>query len=237
MLIRFFVTRKDTGAGVPNARIEVEKAETVGFTDSQGKAELITFWSGNFAYSVSAPGYGYVSGTVDNRDIPVLNFGVSLLYSAKSTTPNPGPSEETVGRIGTSCSIIRNTAFDRSFFQIRHDRSGNITSLHSDLQEVKGQGERTPACFETPPPPPKTTDELGSEVSTLQKLLNSTVGKIENLTQGIGDIISKAAEEAQAWRKGILDLEARMKAWFEEQILMLLLKNLNAAAKEYRSRK
>jgi hypothetical protein len=213
MLIRFSVTRKDTGAGVPNARIEVEKAETVGFTDSQGKAEIVTYWSGNFIYSVAAPGYEKINGTVDNRDIPVLNFGVTLLYNAISQPPTPGFKEEIIGRVGTSCSIINNYSFAKSAYQVRHDRNGNLTSLHMDLPEIRDIANRKPECFEIPPPPPKTTDELGAEVSTLQKLLNSTVGRIENLTQGIGDLAGKIETEAADRLKGLLDLEARIKAW------------------------
>ncbi len=234
MLIRFSVTRKDSGAPVPGARIEVEKAETIGFTDSQGKAELITYWSGNWLYSVIAPGYEKVSGSLNNRDIPVLDFGVSLLYNAISPPSTPGPKEEIIQRIGTSCSIINNYSFARSAYQVRHDRNGNLSSLHMDLEEVRAIANRSVACFETPPPPPKTTDELGAEVSTLQKLLNSTVGKIENLAQGIEDIISKAETEAKEWRKGILDLEGRLKSWIKEMVFELLLENLNSAAIDYK---
>lgn len=248
MLIRFSVTRKDTGAPVPNARIEVEKAETVGFTDSQGKAELITYWSGNWSYSVTAPGYEVVRGTLNNRDIPVLDFGVTLLYNAISPPSTPGFKEEIIGRVGTSCSIINNYSFAKSAYQVRHDRNGNLTSLHMDLAEIRDIANRTAACFEIPPPPPKTTDELGSEVSTLQKLLNGAVGKIENLAQGIGDLAGKIETEAadrlkglldletriKAWitteaadrLKGLLDLETRLKAWISDMILELLLTKL-----------
>lgn len=232
MLIRFSVTRKDTGDPVPNARIEVEKAETVGFTDSQGKAELITYWSGNFPYSVTAPGYEKIGGTLNNRDIPVLNFGVSLLYNAISQPPTPGPKEEIIQRVGTSCSIINNYSFSKSFYQVRHDRKGNLTSLQPDLPTARSQAFSRPECFETPPPPPKTIGEVADEVTTLQKLLNDTVGRIQNLTQGIGDIISKAADEAQAWRKGILDLEGRLKAWIENTILDIIWAALTRQKKE-----
>ncbi len=232
MLIRFSVTRKDTGAGIPNARIEVEKAETVGFTDPQGKAEIVTYWSGNWSYSVTAPGYEVVRGTLNNRDIPVLDFGVSLLYNAISPPSTPGPKEEIIARVGTSCSIINNYTFSRSAYQVRHDRDGNLTSLHMDLPEIRDIANRTAACFEIPPPPPKTIGEVADEVTTLQKLLNSTVGKIENLAQGIGDIISKAETEAAEWRKGIFDLEARIKAWIENTILEIIWAALTRPKKE-----
>jgi hypothetical protein len=227
MLIRFSVTRKDSGAPVPNARIEVEKAETVGYTDSQGKAEIVTYWSGNWLYSVGAPGYGNVNGTVDNRDIPVLDFGVTLLYNAISPPSTPGFKEEIIDRVGTSCSIINNYSFAKSAYQVRHDRKGNLSSLHMDLVEVRGIANRSPECFETPPPPPKTTDELGAEVSTLQKLLNSTVGKIENIAQGIGDIISKAETEAAEWRKAVDGIWDKLEGWMIERIVGILLKGLD----------
>ena len=227
MLIRFTLTRKDTGQPIQGARIEVEKAETVEFTDSQGKAELVTFWSGNWIYNITAPGYEKMTGTVNNRDIPVLDLSWTMLYNAISPPSIPGPSEQITGRIGTSCSIIRNTSFGQSFFQIRHDRSGNVTSLHSDFQEVKGIGERTAACFEVPPPPPKTTDELGLEVSTLQKLLNGAVGKIDNLVQGLADIgqaVITQGNDLQAAINGIWD---KLEGWLIERIVRILLKALD----------
>lgn len=222
MLIRFTVIRKDSGAPVPNARIEVEKAETVGFTDSQGKAEIVTYWSGNWIYSVTAPGYDKVSGTLNNRDIPVLEFSVSLLYTATSPPSAPGPREELLARVGTSCSIIVNTSFMKAAYQVRHDRKGNLTNLHIDVDEVRGIASRKRECFETPPPPPKTVDEVAGEVTTLQKLLNSTVGKIENLTQGISDLGGKIETEIADRVKGLLDLETSIKAWIETTILDII---------------
>jgi len=222
MLIRFLVTRKDTGAPVQNARIEVEKAETVGFTDATGKAQITTYVTGFQTAKVSKEGYRTqiwdLTITSDADQIVISQ----LEYNAISPPSTPGFKEEIIGRVGTSCSIINNYSFAKSAYQVRHDRNGNLSSLHMDLEEVRGIANRSPSCFETPPPPPKTTDELGAEVSTLQKLLNSTVGKIENLAQGIGDIISKAETEAKEWRKGILDLEARMKSWIETAILDII---------------
>lgn len=254
MLIRFTVIRKDSGAPIPGARIEIEKAETIGFTDNQGKAELVTYWSGNWLYSVTAPGYAVISGTLNNRDIPVLDFGVSLLYNAISPPLTPGFKEEILERIGTSCSIINNYSFSKSAYQVRHDRLGNLSSLHMDLSEVRSIAARSIACFEIPLPPPKTPDELSAEVTTLQKLINSTVGKIENLAQGIEDIAAKAANEALAWRKGLFDLEAKvtgilskeisdrtkaiegiwtnLEAWLIDRIVMILIKGLDRETEE-----
>jgi hypothetical protein len=204
MIIRFTVTRKDTGAGVPNARIEVEKAETVGFTDSQGKAEIVTYWSGNWTYSVTAPGYDKISGTLNNRDIPVLDFSVSLLYAAVPPPPtDPGVND--TGRVGTSCSILGQGTNGNFYYAIRHDRRGMLTSFHKmDWGDARDQAMRMPVCFETPPPPPKTLDEVSDEVTTLQKMLNSTVGTIAGLVQSVTDI----------------------KAWISDMILELLLNKL-----------
>ena len=173
-------------------------------------------------YNITASGYEKINGTLNNRDIPVLDLSWTMLYNAISPPSIPGPSEESIGRVGTSCSIIRNTSFGQSFFQIRHDRSGNVTSLHSDLPEVRGIGNRTAACFEVPPPPPKTTDELGSELTTLQKLLNGAVGKIDNLVQGISDIAGKVETEAADRLKGLLDLEVKLKSWIVDGILDII---------------
>jgi hypothetical protein len=226
MLIRFSVTRKDTGAGVPNARIEVEKAETVGFTDSQGKAEIVTYWSGNWLYSVTAPGYDKISGTVNNTNIPVLDFGVSLLYNAISRPP-PTPINETdLGRIGSTCNLYGQGTNGNFYYQVRHDDGSYITSWHKDAQDVTGIGQRSARCHEIPKPPPKTTDEIGAEVTTLQKLLNGTVGKIADMAQGLEELAGKIETEAADRFKGLLDMEVRLKTWISDMILELLLTKL-----------
>lgn len=232
MLIRFSVTRKDSGAPVPNARIELSKGETVGFTDAQGGIHITTYVTGFQTAKISKEGYRTqiwdltITGDADQFVISQLE------YNAISPPSTPGFKEEIIGRVGTSCSIINNFSFAKSSYQVRHDRKGNLSSLHMDLEEVQGIANRSPSCFETPPPPPKTTDELGAEVSTLQKLLNGAMGKLDNLTQGIGDIISKAETEAKEWRKGILDLEGRMKAWIETAILDIIWAAITRDRKE-----
>lgn len=248
MLIRFSVTRKDTGAGVPNARIEVEKAETVGFTDNQGKAEIVTYWSGNWSYSVKATDYGAVTGTVNNRDIPVLDFGVSLLYAAKPPPP-PIPGANEAGRVGTSCSILMEGTNGTYFYAIKHDRKGMLTSYHrEDYADAKREADQIPACFEAPPPPPKSVDEVSQNVDTLQKMLNNTVGEIAGIGLSIAELASKLAANAADDLKGmadleskltdqisstteqelngLLDVETRIKAWISDVILEILLNKL-----------
>jgi hypothetical protein len=227
MLIRFTVKRKDTGAGVPGARIEIEKAETVGFTDNNGYAEIVTYWSGNWIYSVTVPGYEKITGTLNNRDIPILNFGVSVLYNAISQPPQPGTKEEIIDRIGSSCSIINNYNFGKSFYQVRHDRKGNLSSLSLDLPSTKDLARRTAACFEIPPPPPKTADEVGAEVTSLQKMLNDTVGKIENIGQGISDLAGSLAKQGQDLTAAINGIWDKMEAWLIERIIGIILKALD----------
>lgn len=53
----------------------------------------------------------------------------------------------------------------------------------------------------------------------------------------IGDLVSGAAKEADAWRKGVLDLETTIKAWISETVFELLLKNLDAGTREWRKKK
>lgn len=208
MLIRFSVKRKDNNAPVPGARIEIEKAETVGYTDTSGKTEIITYWSGNWMYKVTAPGYDTLTGTLDNRNIPVLDFAVTLLYNAKSTPPPDQPGEGNQGRIGTSCTIVSVGGFGQIQFKVRHDRQGDISSRYNSYSDAVDRAKNTPACFETPPPPPKTTDEISGEVTTLQKLLNSTVGKIQDL----------------------YDFIAGLESWIIERIIKIILTALDNEA-------
>lgn len=248
MLIRFSVTRKDNGLGVANARIDIEKAETVGFTDNLGKAEIVTYWSGNWQYMVSAPGYGIVKGTLNNRDIPVLDFAVTVLVSAQPPPP-PIPGGNEAGRVGTSCSILMEGTNGTYFYAIKHDRKGMLTSYHrEDYGDAKREADQIPACFETPPPPPKTVDEVSQNVDTLQKMLNNTVGEIAGIGLSIADLAGKLAQNAADDLKGmadleskltdqiattteqelngLLDVETRIKAWISDVILEILLNKL-----------
>lgn len=234
MLIRFTVKRKDNGQAVPGARIEIEKAETVGFTDSQGKAEIVTYWSGNWIYSVTAPGYEVVRGTLNNRDIPVLDFSVSVLYNAISRPP-PTPRNETdLGRIGTTCNFYGQGTNGNFYYQVRHDDGRAITSWNKDMREIQGKGERDPRCHEIPKPPPKNIDEIGAEVTTLQKLLNGTVGKIENLGQGLADLDAALTKQGQDLTAGLNGIWDKLEAWLIERIVGIFLKGLDREVEEMR---
>jgi hypothetical protein len=253
MLIRFSVTRKDTGAPVPNARIEVEKAEAPGTTDSQGKVEIVTYWSGNWSYSVTAPGYDLISGTLNNRDIPILDFGVSLLYPAVTQPPPLGNGEERMEAVGTSCHLVHIYFGNISKWVYESDITGERSQQYNGYQDAKDAGARSPRCQQVPSPPPPTAEDLSPRVSTLEGLVNSiqsTISSILSQTAGlrtdltaafkegissiwtsIDDIILAAEEESKAWRKGILDLEGRMKSWIEDQILEILWRAMSRDTK------
>jgi hypothetical protein len=219
MLIRFTVTRRDTGAGVPNARIEVEKAEAVGVTDSQGKAELVTYWSGNWIYSVTAPGYDEVSGTLNNRDIPVLAFSVSLLYSAspppeppvfndKPGEPYPPATGESYsGSVGTRCDIMQVGAFGRVMFLYRDRYSNFRSNIDESRSKTVSAAENNPACFYPAPPTPASwQDGIQKQVTAGFDALSKYV------TDGLKSV-------TESWQNGILDLETRLKAWIQNTIL------------------
>jgi hypothetical protein len=68
--------------------------------------------------------------------------------------------------------------------------------------------------------------------STADTLRLEFSGLMAPIWSGLEEVISKAEEEAAAWRTGVLDLEGRLKAWIEESIISIMLKSLDKEVEE-----
>lgn len=224
-IILFRVTRKDSGAPVPGARVEVEKAERAEVTNEKGEAEIVTYWSGNFSYSVAAPGFEVVRGTVNNRDTPYMLFLVSLLYSAGATAPPSGGIN--LGDIGTSCKFNQFGMGGQIFFEVRHPSQGRIHQGAS-ADDVRNAGLRDSRCWEEP----QTSTESLASSQDLKKERQERQGAIQQIQDMIGDIVSAAQEEAQSWRKAIDGIWDQLEGWLIERIVGILLKGLDREVEE-----
>jgi len=89
MIVKFIIVRKDTKAAIQDAKIVLEHGETDGITNAAGEAEIITYWSGNLMFSVTATGYDKVSGTVQVPTSGSVTRGVELDASAAPPVPPP----------------------------------------------------------------------------------------------------------------------------------------------------
>lgn len=142
-------------------------------------------------------------------------------------TPALQSNEIPQDRIGTSCQIILKEAFGQRFFKVRHDRRGDLTSYRSDFSVSRSAANNNPLCFETPPPPPKTPDEVSATLSGLQKILNDGLGKLDDLGQTVQEIVERSIQESQAWRAAIDGIWDKLESWLIDRILGILLKALD----------
>lgn len=224
-IIRFRVTRRDSGAAVQGARIEVEKAERAEVTNAQGEADIITYWAGNFSYSVSAPGFEVVRGTVDNRDMPYMLFSVSLLYAAGSSQP---PSNGiNLGDIGTSCKFNQFGMAGQIFFEVRHPSQGRIHQGAS-ADSVRNAGLADPRCWEQP----ETKQEGLASTQDLLKERQERQAEDGSIWEKVGDIVTASTQEAQAWRAALNGIWSQLEAWLIERIVGILLKGLDREVEE-----
>lgn len=148
------------------------------------------------------------------------------VFNPKPSEPLPlAPKEETLGSIGSSCDMINNYSFARSVYYGRNRYTGETTAQSMDYETARGSAERSSICQQTPPPTAKDWQD------GIQKQV--TAG-FDALSKYVTDGLKSVTDSAQ---KGILDLEARMKAWISESIFELLMKNLNASAIEYKKQR
>jgi len=210
MIVKFRIVRKDTQAAIPGAKIVLEHGETDGITNSAGEAEIVIFWSGNMMFSVTATGYDKASGTVQVPTSGSITRGVELGAYVQPPVP-PAEGETIEGRIGTSCSIVKKYMFNQNWYGVRHDRQGSVSGWEDTFQESVENAEKYNPCFETPPPPPETVEDVQKDVDILR-------GTLQGLGSRVQDLVTSITEMGKA----LVDLEARIKAWITESILDLI---------------
>jgi hypothetical protein len=170
--------------------------------------------------------------------IPVTK--ISYTVAAPNTPPLPTPpqfpekpgeplplpkGENNLGPISEVCDLLGQGSHGNFFYNFRNRYTGQQDSWHRDMQETRERGQRNSICQGKAPPTAKDwQDGIQKQVTAGFDALSKYV------TDGLKTV-------TESWQNGILDLEARMKDWIKEMVLVLLLENLNAAAKAYRSRK
>jgi hypothetical protein len=225
MIVKFRVVRKDTKAPIQGAKIVLEHGESDGITNSAGEVEIVIFWSGNMMYSVDAAGYTKLSGTVQ---VPASGSILSMAELGAYVEPPkpPDPGEQIIGSVGTSCDLLTKDMFGQHWYSYRNRYTGLHVGWDSIRDDAEYLARQDKGCFAPPPPPPKTTDDVQKDVDILR-------GTLQGISSRVQDLISSITELG----KGLTDLEARIKAWISESIFELLMKNLNAAAKDYKKQR
>lgn len=246
MIVRFHVVRKDNQAPVQGAKCTLSKGENVGITDSQGFADVETWWSGNLIYQIQAEGYATVSGTVEVPTSGSITFKVELgAFTAPEPTPPPG--EQIIGTVGSACDILSKVMFNRSWFSYRQRYTGYHWVWDSEADDAYHAASRNPDCYLPAPPPPKTVDEVSKEVDILRDTIHGVSQRIENiatslaegfasLTKSIEDLAGSLTKRIDELQKGLDAIWDKLEVWLVERIIDIIIKAANRDL-EQRSKK
>lgn len=180
---------------------------------------------GVWKYSAFKGGY---QGKIDSVYLtyPAAGYQIQLVTQTSSTQqpglppPTPpqlpespgapmplGPGEEISETIGTRCDYIRNTRFGPSFFTHRDRYTGQQPPYSSDNQTALSRARADPNCYLPAPPTP---GDWQAGITQQIKTGFDALGKY------LSDGLKSAATD---WMLGLLDLEARLKAWVQENFL------------------
>lgn len=200
-------------------KISLKNDASMAFSDIDGSGERQDIIP-------TAPGtYWFFLNT--SAGIPVMKISYTVAAPVTAPLPEPpvfppkpgepiplAPKEESLGTIGTSCDLINNYSFARSVYYGKNRYTGQKTEQSMDYQTAKEKAERSSICHQAPPPTAKDwQDGIQKQVTAGFDALSKYV------TDGLKSV-------TESWQKGILDLEARIKAWIQEMILELLLNKL-----------
>jgi len=179
-------------------------------------------------YSVEATGYTKMSGTVQ---IPTSG-SITLQVEMGAYVPPPVPpasGEEIIGQVGPSCDLLAKYMFGQRWYSYRQRYTGFQSPWDSEWDDARRAAWDNKSCYLPPPPPPKTADDVQKDVDILR-------GTLQGISSRVQDLISSVTEMGKVISdigKAIVDLEARIKAWIEEQIIELLLRALDREAVKY----
>ncbi len=226
MIVRFQVVRKDTKAPIQGAKVTLEKGESVGITDAEGVADIVTYWSGNLIYSVEAVGFSSVGGTTGGCVYPACIKGVELGVFVAPPLPPPG-GEQVIGSIGTSCDLMQKSMFGRTWYSYRQRYTGAHWTWDSERGDAEYYGGRDPACSAPPPPPPKTVAEVSKDVDILRGTIQGVSSRIQDLATSLSEGFVGVGKRIDELQKGLDGIWDKLDAWLVERIVGLMLRALD----------
>lgn len=196
---------------------KMDASEAFETRDGTGEAQDIiptdpgTYWF--FLYTPQMNPVMKISYVV--ADLPHTPPPQSPAFPPKPGEPLPlSPKEEVIGTVGTRCDIINNYSFARSVYSYRDRYTDSRGGMSMDLENTRGIASRDSRCFQPAPPTAKDWQD------GIQKQV--TAG-FDALSKYVADGLKSVTE---SWQNGIIDLEARIKAWISDNILELLLTKL-----------
>ena len=203
---------------------EIKATQT---TDAAGKT-IFSVEEGVWNYSVFKGGYqGQISSVY--LTYPAAGYKIELITQTSTTQPpglpppeppqlpgTPGaalplPSgTQNIGTYGNRCDLLRNPTFAQSFFTHWDRYTGQQAPYTSDLSYARSRAAADSNCYLSAPPTPADW-----QTGITQKIAAGFDSLGKYLTDGL-----KSA--AGNWKLDILDLEARLKAWIQTNIISKL---------------
>jgi hypothetical protein len=225
MALRIAVSERATGIGIQGAKVTVDLNPPVEmFTDAKGYADFPVTATGFIQIHVKALGHNDYNSAFGAAGVNTSM--VNILITPSSQPPPVAPDELDHGRVGTSCSIISKVSFGQRWYYVRHDRNG-LSNVGTDtVPKAQAIANQRPDCFEIPPQPAKSAEEISSEVSGLGAVVNGVLSILDGIKKSISDLTAGIQNETKARIQALIDIEARLKAWIADQVLILLLTKL-----------
>jgi hypothetical protein len=180
-------------------------------------------------YNVIVKSKGYQSFQGD------LYFGKWANIQDVTLTPESPPPEGYTGY----CTIASYQTVAGTTYKVVHPDLGDLKRGYTEYSKAQNKAHSDERCFKRFEPAPTEEEKITRNViervqGQIEKALS---GFAEAVTAQITVVLEKIQKEADARIKALIDLEARIKAWITESIFELLMKNLNAAAIEYKKKR
>lgn len=240
--LEFILTDGSTNTPLGGVTIRLNESATDAIIDTQitDQSGKVVFFidQGSIKYTISKSAYLGRSGNLYKTTISE-SYNVTLYqiptYEPPSNQPPPEPPQlppkpgEIIPRrpgeyhnsyVGTRCEVVAKSMFNQQFWAYRDMYTGRYGRWESSYHYAPEAANSDPACFLAAPPTPADW-QTGIEQ------------QIKTGFDGLGKYISDGLKSAaDTFTLGLLDLEARIKAWIADMILELLMKKLDEGVKD-----
>lgn len=234
--LEFTITDGTTNTPLSGVTIRLTEYNTGADIDTQitnqaGKTESFVN-PGELRYSITKAAYlertGRLYKTSLNESYNVTLFQIPTTEQPPNMPPPdppqlpPKPGEIIPRRdgeyhnsyVGTRCEVVSKSMFNQQFWAYREMYTGRYGRWESSYHNAPDAANADPACF-IPAPPTPADWQTGIEQ------------QVKTGFDGLGKYISDGLKSAaDTLTLGLLDLEARLKAWIADMILELLLMKL-----------
>lgn len=151
----------------------------------------------------------------------IIDLPKPPVFPEKPGEPLPLPEGwSDLGQITEVCDLVGQGTHGNFFYNFRNRYTDQQDSWQRDMQETIERAKRHAICQGKAPPTAKDwQDSIQKQVTAGFDALSKYV------TDGLKSVTG-------SWQNGLMDLEARLKAWISDMILEILLKKLMEGRKD-----